>query len=115
MGFASSITKDPQTRRQQFLAAHQVFKRVLQANPRNLYAANGLGISFRHIGRLEEAKEIFERVTLADESVAPAWVNLGHTYVELKQYANAANVYERCISSFPNLERVELLTNLAAA
>lgn len=113
--FANSITKDPQTRRQQFLAAHQVFKRVLQANPRNLYAANGLGISFRHIGRLEEAKEIFERVTLADESVAPAWVNLGHTYVELKQYANAANVYERCISSFPNLDRVELLTNLAAA
>mmetsp|Transcript_5408 Transcript_5408/g.9950 ORF Transcript_5408/g.9950 Transcript_5408/m.9950 type:complete len:1130 (+) Transcript_5408:87-3476(+) len=102
---------------------HAFFKRynalcnkVLEKHPKNLYAANGLGVAFAHFTRPVESKETFVQVRDADNNVRPVWINLGHAYVSLKQYPNAVAAYQHAMDKFPDTtSRVELLQYIARA
>lgn len=63
--------------------------RVLQSNPSNIYAANGVGIFMAETGKHDEANEIFGQVREATSNFPDVWLNLAHSYVSQKQYINA--------------------------
>ena len=92
------------------------YKDVLRSDPRNLYAANGIGTILAHKGFLREARDVFAQVTIwlswfqlpwyllsrdlvfiflcvkvreATAEVPAVWVNLAHVYVQQKQYTSA--------------------------
>lgn len=83
----SEQEKDRRSR--QYQRAVEFFDKVLQLDPRNVYAAQGLAIAL-----IEEAKDtttgiqILTKVkeTIKDSSV---YKNLGHVYCEVKQYGRA--------------------------
>lgn len=97
--------------------ALQQYKRVLEKDPGNIFAANGLGCVLAECGRLQEAKEVF---LLVQEAAAgtdgffrlpDAWVNLAGVYAGMKEYANAEQTYINAMRRFPEVRgdsRVQL-------
>lgn len=77
-----------------YVRAIEFFDKALQLDPRNAYAAQGIAIAL-----IEDKKDygtaiqIFTKVreTMKDASV---FVNLGHAFVEVKQFARAIESYE---------------------
>jgi tetratricopeptide (TPR) repeat protein len=58
--------------------ASDYYKRILQKDTSNAYAANGLGAVLAEKGELFKAKEVFNRVREVQENIADALLNLGH-------------------------------------
>ena len=92
--------KEREKRSSEYLKAVGYYDKVLQLDPRNAYAAQGIGICL-----LEDKKDfagavqIFTKIrdTVRDSSVS---INLGHAFCELKQYTRSIeNV--RTSSSLP--------------
>lgn len=81
--------QEKEKRRKQYEKAVEFFDKVLQLDPKNAYAAQGIAIALVEDKKdFSTALQIFTKVkeTLKDYSV---YVNLGHTYAEIKQYARA--------------------------
>eukprot|EP01135_Chromosphaera_perkinsii_P005243 Nk52_evm12s327 gene=Nk52_evmTU12s327 len=76
------------------------FSRVLKYDPKNLYAANGIGAVLAERGHFKEAKEIFQQVRENTSAMPNVWINLAHVYVEVGQYVNAIKMYENCMKKF---------------
>ena len=84
-----SSEQEKEKRRKGYERAVEFFDKVLQLDPKNAYAAQGIAIALVEDKRdYSTALQIFSKVkeTLKDHSVH---VNLGHTYCEIKQYARA--------------------------
>ncbi|KAL5121693.1 protein required for normal CLN1 and CLN2 G1 cyclin expression [Pleosporales sp. CAS-2024a] len=74
------------------------FDKVLQLDKTNAYAAQGIAIALVEDKKdYGTALQIFNKVkeTIKDHSV---YVNLGHTYCEIKQYARAIENYEAALA-----------------
>lgn len=92
---------DREKRSKMYAKSVEFFEKALQLDPRNAYAAQGIGISL-----VEDKKDytaglqIFSKVkdTIKDASV---FVNLGHTYIEVKQYARAIEAVSPLLPSHP--------------
>ncbi|KAI9837494.1 MAG: hypothetical protein M1819_007143 [Sarea resinae] len=90
--------QDKEKRRKTYEKAVEFFDKALQLDPKNAYAAQGVGICL-----VEDKKEfgaavqMFTRVreTVRDASV---YINLGHVYAELKQYSRAIENYETALA-----------------
>jgi RNA polymerase-associated protein CTR9 len=81
--------QDKEKRRKMYERAVEFFDKVLQLDPKNAYAAQGIAIALVEDKKdYSTALQIFTKVkdTIKDHNV---YVNLGHTYSELKQYARA--------------------------
>jgi RNA polymerase-associated protein CTR9 len=81
--------QEKEKRRKAYERAVEFFDKVLQLDPKNAYAAQGIAIALVEDKKDNHgALQIFSKVkdTLRDYSV---YVNLGHTYAEVKQYARA--------------------------
>ena len=81
--------QDKDKRRKTYEKAVEFFDKALQLDPRNAYAAQGIGIALAEDKKdFGTAVQVFSKVrdTLRDASV---YVNLGHVYGELKQYSRA--------------------------
>ncbi len=81
--------QDKDKRRKTYEKAVEFFDKGLQLDPRNAYAAQGIGIALVEDKKdLTTAVQIFSKVrdTLRDASV---YINLGHVFAELKQYSRA--------------------------
>lgn len=81
--------QDKDRRRKMYERAVEFFDKALQLDPRNAYAAQGIGIAMVEDKRENAtALQIFTKVreTVRDTSV---FVNLGHVYCELRQYSRA--------------------------
>lgn len=93
-----SSEQEIQKRRKGYERAVEFFDKVLQLDPKNAYAAQGVAIALVEDKKdYSTALQIFTKVkdTLKDHSV---YVNLGHTYCEIKQYARAIeNVCSTCV------------------
>lgn len=74
--------------------------KVLQMDPSNIYAANGIGAVFAERGKLNEAKEFFIQVREATGDVPDVWVNLAHVYLAQGQHINAIKMVETSFSHF---------------
>ena len=80
--------------------AQDFFWKALQIDPKNIFAANGLGIIEAEQGNIQLAKDIFIKVREATDSVPSLWVNLGHVYLLEKQYDSAIKMYQNCLQRF---------------
>lgn len=71
------------------------YKRILQKDNANAYAANGLGTVLAEKAELFKAKEIFNRVReVSGDNIADAHLNLGHVYLAQKRHPEALQMYQ---------------------
>lgn len=90
--------QDKEKRSKTYIRAIEFFDKALQLDPRNAYAAQGISIAL-----IEDKKDyataiqIFTKVreTLRDASV---FINMGHAFVEVKQFARAIESYEAALA-----------------
>jgi len=81
--------QEKEKRRKIYERAVEFFEKVLQLDKQNAYAAQGIAIALVEDKKdYSSALQIFSKVkdTVKDHNV---FVNLGHTYCEIKQYARA--------------------------
>ncbi|KAF2273195.1 tetratricopeptide repeat protein 1, partial [Westerdykella ornata] len=86
--------QEKEKRRKAYEKSAEFFDKVLQVDPRNAYAAQGIAIALiEHRKDFATGLQILNKVkeVLRDYNV---YVNLGHTYCELKQYSRAIENYE---------------------
>lgn len=65
------------------------FLKALHIDPRNIYAANGVGIIWAERGKHADAKEFFTQVREATADIPDIWVNLAHVNMAQGQHVNA--------------------------
>lgn len=66
-----------------------MYKQVMRNDPKNIWAANGIGAVLAHKGCINEARDIFAQVREATADFCDVWMNIAHIYVEQKQYISA--------------------------
>ncbi|XP_001951487.2 RNA polymerase-associated protein CTR9 homolog isoform X1 [Acyrthosiphon pisum] len=103
-----------QEKRHQDLAL-QFFTKVLKNDPKNIWAANGIGCVMAHKQYINEARDIFAQVREATADFCDVWLNIAHIYIEQKQYISAIQMYENCIKKFFKHDNVEILQYLGRA
>lgn len=91
------------------------YKKTLAAHPRNIYAANGLGIMIAEKGNFELAKQIFSQVREASPDMPDAWINLAHILVAEERYQEAIQLYTVCLTKCYQGQDLEVLLYLAKA
>lgn len=90
--------QDRQKRSTIYGKAVEFFDKALSLDPKNAYAAQGLGIAMIEDKRdYKNALPIFHKIrdTIKDSHL---YVNLGHIYAELKQFTKAIEHYELALS-----------------
>jgi RNA polymerase-associated protein CTR9 len=90
--------QDKEKRRRMYEKAVEFFAKALELDPKNAYAAQGIGVAIVEDKKdLRGGIQIFSKVreTMKDPSVS---INLGHAYVELKQYSRAIENYEAALA-----------------
>jgi RNA polymerase-associated protein CTR9 len=81
--------KEKEKRSAEYLKAVGYYDKALQLDPKNAYAAQGIGIALVEDKKdLTSAVQIFSKIkdTVRESSV---YVNLGHVFCELKQYSRS--------------------------
>lgn len=82
-------TKDKNREKRHQERALGLFKQVLKIDPRNIWAANGIGAVLAHKGAVNEARDIFAQVREATAEFCDVWLNIAHIYVEQRQHVSA--------------------------
>ncbi|KAJ7428008.1 RNA polymerase-associated protein CTR9 like protein [Willisornis vidua] len=85
-------TRDREKEKRHQDRALAIYKQVLRNDPKNLYAANGIGAVLAHKGYFREARDVFAQVREATADISDVWLNLAHIYVEQKQYISAVQM-----------------------
>lgn len=89
--------QDRDKKRKTYEKAVEFYDKALQLDPKNAYAAQGIGIALAEDKKdFPAAVQVFSKVrdTVRDPSIH---VNLGHVYGELKQYSRAIENVSGCI------------------
>ncbi|XP_063697011.1 RNA polymerase-associated protein CTR9 homolog [Culicoides brevitarsis] len=108
-------SKDKEKDKKHQEKALSIFKQVLRNDPKNIWAANGIGCVLAHKGCIIEARDIFAQVREATADFSDVWLNIAHVYVEQKQYISAIQMYENCLKKFFKHNNVEIMLYLARA
>ncbi|RWS11596.1 RNA polymerase-associated protein CTR9-like protein [Dinothrombium tinctorium] len=108
-------TKDKEKDKRHQDRALSLYKQVLRLDPKNIWAANGIGAVLAHKGYISEARDVFAQVREATADFPDVWLNIAHIYVEQKQYVAAQQMYENCLKKFYRFNNVEILQYLARA
>ncbi|KFV15430.1 RNA polymerase-associated protein CTR9, partial [Tauraco erythrolophus] len=87
-------TRDREKEKRHQDRALAIYKQVLRNDPKNLYAANGIGAVLAHKGYFREARDVFAQVREATADISDVWLNLAHIYVEQKQYISAVQMHQ---------------------
>ncbi|XP_068973441.1 RNA polymerase-associated protein CTR9 homolog [Bombus flavifrons] len=109
----SGKDKDREKRHQDRALA--MYKQVLRNDPKNIWAANGIGAVLAHKGCVNEARDIFAQVREATAEFCDVWLNIAHIYVEQKQFVSAIQMYINCHRKFYKYHHVEVLQYLGRA
>lgn len=99
---------------QYYVRAAQLYQKVLNLDPKNAYAAQGIAIIFAEKKQNGLALEIFRKVrdSLNDISV---YLNMGHCLLEVKQFAKAIESYQLALTRFTDGKDARLLNYFARA
>lgn len=108
-------TKDKEKERRHQERAIQMYRQALKIDPKNIYAANGVGCVLAHKGYINEARDVFSQVRESTADFPDVWINIAHIYVELKQYVSAIQMYENCHKRFFQSTNVEIMLYIARA
>jgi tetratricopeptide (TPR) repeat protein len=92
-----------------------MFKRVLDLDVKNAYAANGIGMVLAELGHREKAAKIFSAVNEATPNMLQSRVNLAHLHMSYGRYSAACQLYELCADRCSAEKKAEYLTFLARA
>ena len=89
--------QEKQKRSNTYTKAVEFFDKALQLDPRNAYAAQGIAIALVEDKKdYKTALQIFVKVRETVKEAA-VYVNLGHIFAELRQYAKAIEHYEAAL------------------
>jgi RNA polymerase-associated protein CTR9 len=83
--------------------ALSMYKAVLRNDPRNMWAANGIGCVLAHKGFVTEARDVFAQVREATADMCDVWLNIAHIYVEQRQYVAAVQMVSGALTVFLSL------------
>lgn len=108
-------SKDKEKEKKYQERALTMYKQVLRNDPKNIWAANGIGAVLAHKGYINEARVIFAEVREATADFCDVWLNIAHIYVEQHQYVAAIQMYENCLKKFYKCHHVDTLLYLARA
>lgn len=108
-------TRDKEREKRHQERALAMYKQVLKIDPKNIWAANGIGSVLAHKGAVNEARDIFAQVREATADFCDVWLNIAHIYVEQRQFVSAVQMYENCLRKFYRYNNVEVLQYLARA
>lgn len=103
--------KDMEKSKQSFLKAIQLYQKVLQIDPLNCYAAQGIAICFAQSKRMGPALEILRKVRDSINNVN-VHVNLSHCLLEMNEYSKAIENYEIVLKKFPDIKIKSYILNL---
>ena len=92
-----------------------LFVAVLKKNPRNAWAANGIGCVLVHQGKIQDARDVFSQVREAAPDLADVFLNLAHIHMETKQYTIASQMYKAFMKKHSKQFDVQLLQYAARA
>ncbi|QLQ80673.1 hypothetical protein HG537_0E00260 [Torulaspora globosa] len=103
--------KDQENAKQSFLKAVQLFQKVLQVDPYNVFAAQGIAIVFAENKRIGPALEILRKIrdSLDNEDIH---CNIANCLLEMHENAKAIETYEYTLKRFGNPENKPRLLNL---
>lgn len=107
--------KDKEKEKRHQDRALAMYKTVLRSDPKNIWAANGIGAVLAHKGYIIEARDVFAQVRESTADFPDVWLNIAHIYVEQKQYVAAIQMYENCLKKFHKHPNVDILLYLARA
>lgn len=91
--------EDAKKAEEKLLKAFYEYQHVLRGEPNNVFAANGIGAVLAELGRLDEAKEIFQEVQAAVAasqgfiSIPDLYINLANVSLASQEYADSLNLY----------------------
>lgn len=89
-----------------WMRAVEFFDKVLTLDPRNAYAAQGMGIAVMEDKRdTAAAIQIFSKVRESVRDGSSVHVNLGHIFTEVKQFSRAIENYELALAKLKLAER----------
>jgi len=72
------------------------YKRILNKDTANAYAANGLGTILAEKGELAKARDIFTRVReISGDTIPDCLLNLGHLHLALSKHPEALQMYQQ--------------------
>eukprot|EP00946_MAST-07B_sp_MAST-7B-sp1_P005307 g5307.t1 len=101
--------------KQRLQASLLMFKKVLDQDGKNAYAANGIGMVLAELGHREKAAKIFSAVNETMPNMLQSRVNLAHLHMSNGRYAAACQLYELCAERCLPEKRAEYLMCLARA
>mmetsp|Transcript_15405 Transcript_15405/g.29034 ORF Transcript_15405/g.29034 Transcript_15405/m.29034 type:complete len:1372 (-) Transcript_15405:73-4188(-) len=91
--FSNLKTPDKYAKHLQYAA--DFYRRILNKDNANAYAANGIGTVLAEKADLARAKEIFNHVReVSGDSIPDALLNLGHIYLALSKHPEALQMYQ---------------------
>ncbi|WKY00764.1 hypothetical protein Q1695_015079 [Nippostrongylus brasiliensis] len=95
--------------------ALQMFGKALKIEPKNIWAANGIGCVLASKAMWQDARDIFAQVREATSEFEDVWMNIAHVYIELGQYVPALQMYSNAIKKFDKEQDHQCLLYLARA
>ena len=72
-------------------------KAILASDPQDTFARYALGLEYISVNDIEKAKNIFEEIYTLDPAYVATYYQLGKTYEQLGDEANARKIYEKGI------------------
>merc|ERR1711884_999549 len=108
-------TKDKEKEKKYQERALTMYKQVMRNDPKNIWAANGIGCVLAHKGYINEARVLFAEVRESTADFCDVWLNIAHIYVEQQQFVAAIQMYENCLKKFYKYHHVDTLLYLARA
>ncbi|KAK6460619.1 protein required for normal CLN1 and CLN2 G1 cyclin expression [Scheffersomyces coipomensis] len=109
----SNQTSDDK-KKKYYVRAIELFAKVLSVDPKNVYAAQGLAITYIENKEPEKGLEILRKIrdSLTDISI---YLNLGHALIETKDFGKAIESYEIALGKFTNGKDTRILSFLGRA
>ncbi|CAD6190371.1 unnamed protein product [Caenorhabditis auriculariae] len=95
--------------------ATQMYIKALKIQPKNIYAANGLGCVMAFKKNWAEARDVFSQVREATSEFFDVWINIAHVYMEREQYVPAIQMYSNAMKKFHRQSDPHMLLYLAKA
>ncbi|KAE9416876.1 hypothetical protein Angca_004307 [Angiostrongylus cantonensis] len=95
--------------------ALQMFGKALKIEPKNIWAANGIGCVLASKSMWQDARDIFAQVREATSEFYDVWMNIAHVYIELGQYVPALQMYSNAIKKFSKEQDHQALLYLSRA